>query len=97
MATAETTPVTAIPLSELEKRIWLDIEWAQQNAEVQERFAGEWVAIHLRNVVAHGKDRDQVLNEAATTLRRPVEELAVWPISAPTSVLSDSPQPSPEF
>src|SRR5437868_3699002 len=51
MATTETPPTAGIPLSEAERRIWLNIEWAQQNAEVQEEFAGEWVAIHERSVV----------------------------------------------
>jgi hypothetical protein len=83
-------------LTEVEKRIWSDIAWAQQNRELQHQCAGEWVAIHERRVVAHGKDRHQVECQAALALQRPVEELAVWPISDDASILSDSPSQGPE-
>jgi hypothetical protein len=94
MATA-TSPVAGIPLTELQKRIWSDIEWAQRNADLQQQCAGEWVAIYERTLMAHGKDRDQVLSDAAAALQRPIEELAVWPFFDNTSLLSDSPPPPP--
>lgn len=96
MASSPTTPSAAIPLTDLEKRIWSDIDWAEHNPDLQEKCAGEWVAIHERRLVAHGKDRDQVVREAATALQLPFEEFAVWPIQDPADLLSDTPLSAPE-
>jgi hypothetical protein len=81
-------------LTEREKRIWSDIEWAQRNTDLQRQCAGEWAAIYERTLVAHGRDRNQVLSDAAALLQRPIEEVAVWPIFDSNSLLSDSaPEP----
>ena len=89
MATG-TTPAAGIPLTECEKRIWSDIEWAQQNADLQRQYAGEWVAVYERTLIAHGADREQVLRAAAAALQRPIEEVAVWPIFDSTSLLEEA-------
>jgi hypothetical protein len=81
LATAEQTPDGGIPLTDSERRIWSDIDWAEKNDQVRREFAGEWVAVCDRHVVAHGRNRDQVLREAIVLTQRPVEELAIWSIS----------------
>ena len=94
MATA-TTPAAGLPLTEREKRIWSDIERGRQGADLRRQCAGEWVAVYDRTRVAHGKDRNQVLNDAAAALQRPAEEVAVWPIADDRSLLNDSPPDPP--
>jgi hypothetical protein len=78
-------------LTECERRIWLDIEWADHNEAVREKYAGQWVAVYDRSVVAHGNDPEQVLSEAVVRTQRSKDELAIWPILSDASFLSDSP------
>jgi hypothetical protein len=84
-------PTEGIPLTESERRIWAEIAWAEQNAELLARYAGEWVALENRTVVAHGPDREEVLRAAAAATQRPEGEVAIWPILDVTALLSDSP------
>jgi hypothetical protein len=77
MSTGEET-VPGIPLSERERRIWAEIEWAEQDPELRTRYAGQWVALAGHTVVAHGPDRAEVLSAASGATRLPVEDLAVW-------------------
>jgi hypothetical protein len=83
MATVEKNQTGGIPMTETEKRIWDDIEWADKNEDVQRKYGGEWVAILDRKIVAHGMDRDVVVKEAVAATNRPEEEIAVWSVMSP--------------
>lgn len=83
-----------IPLSELEKRIWGDIEWAEHDGEIRTKYAGQWIAIYERVVVAHGTDREQVVRQGADVAQRSQEELAVWPILSDMALVDDPPAAS---
>ena len=97
MAIAEEVQVEGVPLTDSEKQIWADIEWADHDEEVQAKYAGQWVALYQRAVVAHGTDRAQVLREAAAVTQRPTEELAIWPILSGAAFLSDCPPSASEI
>lgn len=94
MATTQETGQSGVPLSELEKRIWADIEWAEHDGEVHAKYAGQWIAIYERAVVAHGADREQVVCQGAEAVRRPQEELAIWPVSSDMALAQDPPAAS---
>jgi Family of unknown function (DUF5678) len=89
MSTVERDTSQAVPLAPSEVRIWDDISWAENNEETQRRYAGMWIAICDRRVVAHGLDRDQVERDASDATNRPLHELAIWPVSDPASMLSE--------
>jgi hypothetical protein len=38
-----------------------ELEWLIHHPEVEEQFAGEYLAIHLDQIIAHGKDLHEVL------------------------------------
>ena len=94
MATTPEIGPGGVPLSELEKRIWADIEWAEHDGEVHAKYAGQWIAIYERAVVAHGADREQVLRQGADVVQRPLEELAVWPVLSDMALVDDPPAAS---
>ncbi len=94
MATAQESGQAGVPLSELEKRIWADIEWAEHDGEVRAKYAGQWIAIYERAVVAHGADREQVLRQGAMAVQRPKEELAIWPVLSDMALIHDAPATS---
>jgi len=97
MAAVPTTSPHGIPLTDVERRIWADIAWAEQDPEVQRNYAGQWVVILDRKILAHARDRDQALQAAGTALQQPVDDLVVWPIPEGTSLLSDSPPAPTEY
>src|SRR6266436_4020369 len=97
MATTEGIHAEGIPLTEAEKNTWADIEWADHNDEVQANYAGQWVALYRRSVVAHGTDREQVLAEGIAATQRPKEELTIWPIMSRDTFLADSPPSACDF
>src|SRR5437879_3527403 len=70
---AEYTP----ELSEDEKRIWDDIRWAENNPEFQERYAGKWLAIYNREVLAVGDYVGDVHDEAERKSGLPRLEIAM--------------------
>jgi hypothetical protein len=96
MTTAELAQRPGFALTDGERRLWAEIEWAEQNEEVQSKYAGQWVALYERQVVAHGLHRDQVVRDAVAATQRPAEELAIWPIAGTTALLED-PANAPEF
>ena len=53
MATVEKPDTSGIPWTERDRRIWAEIDWAEQNARALSAYYGEWVAIHDRNDAAH--------------------------------------------
>lgn len=87
MSTAETNAAT-VPLTERELRIWAEIEWAEQNAELRAKFAGQWIVLASHTVLAHGSDRAEAIRAAG---RPPGEELAVWFVVDPAALLTDYP------
>jgi hypothetical protein len=89
MSTVDSRQVEGVSLTELEKRIWNDIAWAERDHEVQAKYAGQWVAICDHTIIAHGIDRDRVEQEAKEITKRPLRELAVWPICDPASMPSE--------
>jgi hypothetical protein len=94
MTTAKEIGQGGVPLTELEKRIWADIEWAEHDVEVRAKYAGQWIAIYERTVVAHGADREQVLRQGADVVQRSQEELAVWPVLSDMALANDLPAAS---
>jgi len=94
MATPQEIAQGGVPLSEREKRIWADIEWAEHDGDVRAKYAGQWIAIYERAVVAHGADREQVLRQGAGVVQRPLEELAVWPVLSDMALVYDPPAAS---
>jgi hypothetical protein len=97
MTTAGLAQTTGFALTSSERRVWADIQWAEQNEEVQSSYAGQWVALYERQVVAHGLHRDQVVRAAVTATQRSAEELAIWPIAGTAALLEDPPPDAPEF
>lgn len=94
MTTTRESGQGGVPLTELEKRIWADIEWAQHDGEVRTKYAGQWIAIYERAVMAHGADREQVLRQGTDVAQRQPEELAVWPVSSEMALAHDLPAAS---
>jgi hypothetical protein len=96
MATVEKNQSAGIPMTETDRRIWADIDWADKNEEIQRNYGGQWIAILNRKVVAHGMDRDAVVREAVVATNRPEEDIAVWSIMSPedwvASFLTDLPR-----
>lgn len=39
--------------------------WLTQHPEVEEKYLGEWIAIHDSRVIAHGRDLNTVLRQTA--------------------------------
>jgi hypothetical protein len=60
-----------------------DETWALQDAEVQTTYRGQFVVPFARQVVAHGLDPEQVLEEAAQATGRRVDELPLVGIDDP--------------
>ena len=91
MTTVEKTQTEGIRLTEAERRIWADIDWAEQDPEIRVKYPGEWIAILNRAVVAHGPERGQVLRAAVAATHQSEEVIAVWPVTAPDAFLADRP------
>ena len=86
MSTEEQPDSGGIPLTDLERRIWADIKWAENDEHVQTGYA---VAIFERTIVAHGTDRGRVEEEAIVASQQPLEAIAIWPIPTPFDFLTD--------
>ena len=54
-----------------------DLQWALTDQTIQQTYLGEFVAVHKRQVVAHGTDEEAVLREGARFSGKPSHELAV--------------------
>lgn len=63
----------------------------EQDSEIRGNYAGEWIAILNRTVVAHGLERRQVLRAAVAAAHQSEEAIAVWPVAAPDAFLADRP------
>lgn len=59
-----------------------DMEWASDSDELQQKFAGEFVVVHDKTVIAHAPDRREALRQAIRAGYRR-GELVVVPFLAP--------------
>ena len=92
MATVEKPQTAGIPWTDRDKRIWSEIDWAEQNPQLYDQYGDQWIAICDRKVVAHGEDRDQVLREASQVTGRSEDDIAVWVMAGPFFMLQDTPK-----
>jgi len=60
---------------------YVDLEWASSSEELQQKFVGQFVAVHDKTVVGHSSDRREALRQAMETGYRR-RELVVVPILA---------------
>jgi len=61
-----------------------DMEWAEQDPEVRIKFPDEFVAVHRRQIVAHGHDLLEVLTEAQRITGLAKNRIAVTTIPGPS-------------
>ena len=83
------TQRTATPMTEDERRAWSDIAWLEDNADLQAKYAGQWVIVHDRAVVASDVDRDACLRKGAEVTMCPPEELTIWPVPEASEIIVD--------
>ena len=76
-------PATVKPLTPEQRRRLADAAWAEEDPQVIASYPGEFVVPHDRRIVAHGRDIQAVLEEAAAKTGRKIEELLVVGIDAP--------------
>ena len=74
---------TAQPLTAEQRRRLEDAAWAEEDPQVIATYQGEFVVPCDRRIVAHGRDIQGVLKEAAAKTGRKIEELVVVGIDAP--------------
>lgn len=48
-----------------------ELSWLLSHPEVENKYAGEYIAIAEDSIVAHGEDFKQVLKEAEKTIKNP--------------------------
>lgn len=78
--------------SDSEIRLADDFEWARSAAEVQQepRHFGKLVAVHNRQVLAVGRQRQSVIAEAAAKAHAPAEQIVV--VLVPRPALIETPR-----
>jgi hypothetical protein len=81
--TALVQPATVRPLTAEQRQRLADAAWAEEDPQVIASYPGEFVVPHDRRIVAHGRDIQAVLKEAAAKTGRKLEELLVVGIDAP--------------
>jgi hypothetical protein len=66
-------------MSELEQRMTEDSNWAQHSPEVMQNpeYFGKLVVVHNKRVVAAGRDRQALVQEAAREVGVPWQHLVV--------------------
>ena len=89
VATAERIQTDGIRLTPAERRIWSDIDWAEHDDEIRANYAGEWIAIVNRTIVAHGTDRDGVVRAAVVAAHQPEDAIAVWSVAPFAAFVAD--------
>ncbi len=72
-------------MTELEQRMSDDFDWAQHAPEVQQNplHYGQFVVVHKKHVVAVGKDRQVVVEQAAKEAGVPWQQLVVMIVPSP--------------
>ena len=76
-------PATVKPLTAEQRQRLADVAWAEEDPQVIASYPGEFVVPHDRRIVAHSRDIQAVLKEAAAKTGRKIEELLVVGIDAP--------------
>jgi hypothetical protein len=77
--------LTELPsrLTEEEMEQVRDMAWAATDAELQDLYPDEYVAVYRRQVVAHGHDLKTLLDEAERITGLPRHKIAVTTILGP--------------
>jgi hypothetical protein len=70
-------------LTEERVEVWRDMEWAIHDPEVQEKYPDEFVAVHRRQVVAHGHDLKTVIAEAERVTGLQRHQIAITTVLGP--------------
>ena len=72
-------------MTELERRMTEDFDWAQHAPEVQQDPAhyGQFVVVHNKRVLAVGRDREALVEEAANEIGAPWQHLVVVIVPSP--------------
>jgi hypothetical protein len=66
--------------SNTDERIMKDFQWlCEHSLEIDEKYAGEYIAIVDQKIVAHGKDFFKVMEEATKIDPRPLVGEALIP------------------
>jgi uncharacterized protein DUF5678 len=75
-----------------EIRMAEDFEWARHASEVQQnpQHFGKLVAVYNRHVVAVGRQRQNLIAEAAATAQAPAEQIVV--VLVPRPALTETPR-----
>jgi len=60
-----------------------ELEWRRTHREVLRNFAGQWVVLEGEEIVAHGKDPQQVVIEART---KDIQVPYIFHVGKPTNV-----------
>jgi len=87
-------PEMSAPLTEEEIEVGRDMDWAENDPEVQEMYPDKYVAVYRRKVVAFGEEWGKVLEEAERVAGAPGKYIAVVAIQGAGSFLADF---SPDF
>jgi hypothetical protein len=74
--------VVVQPLSAEHRRQFEDIDWAQHDPDVLDKYEGQFIVPFEKRVVAHGHDVATVLEEAARATGRDTQELPVVGINS---------------
>ena len=66
-------------LSELEQRMTEDADWAEHSSEVMQNpeYFGKFVVVHNKRVLAVGRDRQALVEQAAKEVGVPWQHLVV--------------------
>jgi hypothetical protein len=85
----------SIPVDERE--CYLDAEWALHDPDVQERYAGQWVVAHGRQIIAHGTGVRQPLADAAHLVPGRAHRVIYCAPEDPSTWLEHVLETDPEF
>jgi hypothetical protein len=67
-----------------------DAEWALHDPGVQQRYAGEWVVAHQRQIIAHGPEPRAVAQEARRIVNNEMHQLVFCAPEEPDAWLQHS-------
>lgn len=67
--------VSARPLTDVERQMYEDLLWAQNNPDLEKQYYGECIVVWKKQVVAHARIEEEALQQAAT--KCPFDELVV--------------------
>ena len=64
------------PCANLHQQQYEDLRWARRNEQLRRQYEGELIVVHKKQVIAHGHDETQLIEEAADD-EHPRSELVV--------------------